>query len=759
MKKEKSFFLSVLGLFLVLCLFIIILASALFINRTRIVIRDAFAERNQNSIAQVSHMFDVLHAQIIPGLKEASYNNSLVFRLMYADDLTKKEMLEGVEYLDRLLFTYPLIHSLYVYNGQMNLFLTTSTGLEEAESFYDREVLNLLEHFDHSYIDSYWPRTGITRTSQTRQQSSFETLTLLMGTTPNQKAPLKGALVSNIDVNEIQKILKTDSDDPANSIFIYNQEGHFIAGSGGIPSQTREDIYTQISDSDNEGAGSFLISSNHLVSYQFNYRLGWYIISFMPLNQIDHQILDVSKRILIIMILLLFFSFGLSWLASRRVYQPINHLVNYISDDISTAGASAPQRNDLYHSREISFITDRYRDILNEKESLEDSLEELQDDYRIEIFRAILDGHEYHFWEEEMAEGDIRLLRNPLTLYVLQIDDYYRLVQDMDRNAFRMKRRSLVSLIESELDSENEVFIDKSSRNLVCLMSGSSDQHKDRILELQRKIQLTSGLTVSVGYDERSRIEDKRLFMLYDSALAAANGKFALGFNQFSPYTNQDKSTVMFPGDVADKLLNCLRQGNLSGAECKLELIRKALIPATYQDFQQHIRIFSYRILHYLKGKNQPELQKLLQQVRSHPETLETLTGFQVFFLDILRSLGKESAGNSRKGAAHFREIEDCLMQNYTNPACCVQFIADEIKMSINYIRQIYKDFSGKSLSDEINRLRVEEAARLLLESGRPVKEIFSQAGFSNYNSFFTSFKKAKGITPAVFRRNQEKSQ
>ena len=752
MKKEKSFFLSILGLFLILSLFIIILSTALFINRTRIVIRDAFAERNLTGISQVSHMFDVLHAQIIPGLKEASYNNNQVSRLMYSDDLDQYELLQGIEYLDELLLTYPLIHSLYIYNGQMNYFLTSSTGYERAEDFYDKDVLQLLNDFSNTYIDRYWPRVGMTQNSQNLIVSPFNTLTLLLGTTPESMAPKKGALISNIDVRELEKILKTDFDNPDNNIFIYNREGTLICHTGGLDQEFEISLFKKVRDSDTSGRGTLLQDKNQLVSYQFNYRLGWYIISSMPLDNLDQSILDVSRRILMIMIFLLFISFALSYLASRRVYQPINSLVRYVSE--SSIEPAHLMKNT---SREISFITTRYRAILDEKESLEDSLEELQDDYRIEIFKAIMDGHEYQYWAEEMVESDVELLRDPLSLFVLQIDDYYRLVQDMERDSFRLKRRSLTQLIQSSLKDDGEVFIDKSSRNLVCMLAGLPDEHRDRMLELQRQIQLKTELTVSIGYGGRFSIEEKRLHTLYDQALSAANGKFALGFNQFIEYNNQDQSTVMFPGDVADKLLQCLRQGNLSGAEAKLEQIRKALIPATYQDFLQHIRIFSYRILRYLKGMNLPEIQKLLQQLRSHPETMESLSNFQVFFMDILKNLSEEGSKINRKGYGHFQEIEDYLQVHYHDPSCCVQSLADDLKISVNYSRQIYKDFSGKSLSDELTNLRVEEASRLLMETGDPVKEIYAKAGFSNYNSFFTSFKKIKGRTPATYRRHHEK--
>jgi len=753
MKKEKSYFLSILGLFLVLSLFLIVLSTGLFINRTRVVIRDAFAERNLTGISQVSHMFDVLHAQIIPGLKEASYNNTLVTRLMYSDNLDRLEMLAGIEFLDDLLMTYPLIHSLYIYNGQMNLFLTTSSGLERADSFYDKEVLNLLKNYDRTYVDRYWPRVGITQNSQTKEEKEFQTLTLLMGTTPNNRAPLKGALISNIDVVELEKILRTDRDDPENNIFIYNQEGTRICHTGGLDQEYEDQIYNFVKKEDSTGHGSLLPDKNHLVSYQINYRLGWYMISVMPLKKLDLSILDVSRRILVIMVSLLFFSFALSYLASRRVYQPINSLVRYVSKESPVQSGQGLKNS----SREFSFISSRYKDILDEKESLEESLEELQDDYRIEIFRAILDGHEYHFWEEELAQGDVELLRKPLSLFIFQIDDYYRIVQEESRLTFQNKRRSLVQFIKTALNDDREVLIDKSSRNILCLLSGLPEMHRERIQRLQRQILSVSSLSVSIGYDGRMSMEEKRLHQLFDRALSAVNGKFSLGYNQFIEYSNQDKSTVIFPGEVADKLFQCIRQGNLSGAECKLELIRKNLIQATYQDFLQHIRIFSYRILNFLRDFDHPDLQKLVQQVRSHPETLETLNNFQIFFMDILKSLISVTTRQNSKGAGHFREIENKLLQDFMNPSCCVQSLADDLKISVNYMRQIYKEYSGKSLSDEINRLRVEEASRLLKETDEAVKNLYQKAGFSNYNSFFTSFKKMKGQTPAMYRRNLEK--
>lgn len=112
----------------------------------------------------------------------------------------------------------------------------------------------------------------------------------------------------------------------------------------------------------------------------------------------------------------------------------------------------------------------------------------------------------------------------------------------------------------------------------------------------------------------------------------------------------------------------------------------------------------------------------------------------------------EQAQGENDKGQHHFIQIESLLDKNYRDDSFCVQSLSQMTRLSPNYLRKIYKQFTGISLSDKINTLRLEEASRLLRETDLSVKEIFSLAGFSNYNSFFTSFKKFSSLTPALYR-------
>jgi YesN/AraC family two-component response regulator len=91
------------------------------------------------------------------------------------------------------------------------------------------------------------------------------------------------------------------------------------------------------------------------------------------------------------------------------------------------------------------------------------------------------------------------------------------------------------------------------------------------------------------------------------------------------------------------------------------------------------------------------------------------------------------------------------------DPELSVALIADEIHLSINYLRNIFKDNTGGSLSNYITKKRLDVIIELLLNSEMSLSEISDKLGFSNRNYFFTFFKKHKGMTPNEFRMLHQK--
>jgi len=77
--------------------------------------------------------------------------------------------------------------------------------------------------------------------------------------------------------------------------------------------------------------------------------------------------------------------------------------------------------------------------------------------------------------------------------------------------------------------------------------------------------------------------------------------------------------------------------------------------------------------------------------------------------------------------------------------------------LSKDYFGHLFKDATGVSVSAFLQKLRIEEACRLLTATDRTVTDIAMTSGFSDMKFFYQCFKKATGTTPARYRNKTEK--
>lgn len=81
-----------------------------------------------------------------------------------------------------------------------------------------------------------------------------------------------------------------------------------------------------------------------------------------------------------------------------------------------------------------------------------------------------------------------------------------------------------------------------------------------------------------------------------------------------------------------------------------------------------------------------------------------------------------------------------------------VDDIAEFTGNNSSYLCRTFKKDTGKTLSDYINGVKLEEAKRLLSSTQKPIAEIAAMFGYSSQAYFTTLFKKKNNMTPAEFR-------
>lgn len=111
-----------------------------------------------------------------------------------------------------------------------------------------------------------------------------------------------------------------------------------------------------------------------------------------------------------------------------------------------------------------------------------------------------------------------------------------------------------------------------------------------------------------------------------------------------------------------------------------------------------------------------------------------------------------EPKGNQLKNRELVDKAIEYLRQNF-NSEVRLENLAMQSFISKNYFSRLFREVTGISFSDYIQRLRVDEACSLLRTTDMKVVDIAAQAGFKDLKFFYEVFKKLTGKTPGDYRK------
>jgi two-component system response regulator YesN len=79
--------------------------------------------------------------------------------------------------------------------------------------------------------------------------------------------------------------------------------------------------------------------------------------------------------------------------------------------------------------------------------------------------------------------------------------------------------------------------------------------------------------------------------------------------------------------------------------------------------------------------------------------------------------------------------------------------LARQFFISESYLCELFKKHAGDTVINFTNKVKLQNARRLLVHTDMPLKEAAQEAGFSDYSYFGRSFKRLFGITPDILRK------
>lgn len=120
--------------------------------------------------------------------------------------------------------------------------------------------------------------------------------------------------------------------------------------------------------------------------------------------------------------------------------------------------------------------------------------------------------------------------------------------------------------------------------------------------------------------------------------------------------------------------------------------------------------------------------------------------------IELFRKMENASEG---KISARKREAAESalfyLSENFRSHVT-LEALASHIYLSKDYLNRIFHEVTGQTVIAYLQKLRIEEACRLLASTERTVNDIAAACGFGDVKAFYTAFKRLMYMTPRQYR-------
>lgn len=569
-----------------------------------------------------------------------------------------------------------------------------------------------------------------------------------------------GMLAVLIDNREIQEMLKGIDISAGGWAYIADERGRIIssvASPGARPLLPAEIGLTAPSGVLNE----VIDAQEMLVTYTTSSFNGWTYVAAQPNHIVMEKANYIQKITAAVVLSSLVLGILIAVLLAYRNSKPIRTILNTITE---RSGGESQHARDAFR-----FIHETVASLMDNNRELQEELKQQLPFLREAFFARLLKGEFVSSKEIETLSRHVGIAWHGrhYAVAVLHLRGYDDVSVGGALEELDVKRLVAKEVLRLQL-GDNGYVHDVSESHIALIFaarSGDIGQARNALRsfiersreELNREYPMSSAF--AVGGLHESLMDVARSYEESRQALHYRSGGAGDGVVWFDRLP-RESGGYYYPPDVELRLMNLVKAGESAEAE-------KLLVELHRINFtERHLPISMQSLF---VGELWGTVMKLLEQSAlddavltaqvkaaiGHVGSFEELAGMYPSLTEAIRRIC--SGVNERKKSHNRRLLEEVLrllQTSYAESDLGLSRAADQLNVTEVYLSQFFKEQTGENFSDYLEKLRMERAKQLLLETGLSINDIAGRVGYNSANTFCRAFKRFNGLSATVYRRS-----
>lgn len=597
--------------------------------------------------------------------------------------------------------------------------------------------------------------------------SSFTQLTMVHKIPGNSLSPF-GLLAVQLNQEKLRALLNTLTPYDEGETFLMNESGQFLIATSSSPESLqfknalKETILNRAAAN-----GSFLFKwkkTLYSVSYGNFSRIGenWSYVSAAPIDVITAPVVLLSKFVIGFSLSGLLLAFILSWVASKRLYSPVDRLVRRLAPGGIEVAQSAG-RDD-----EFRLIEEHWQHLTRESSVLQSRLEaqlshvkegfllqflqgafksytenELRD--RMKQYGWMTEGHQFvvlyiHLTGFGNVEGRFSHDEEGLVSFAAA-----NIVQELAAECF--EQTDVINFHNLEIGlflvvPEGEAY--RGPMNQLCEELMKAINH---IIHMQ--LTITVGRTGSVAevpsvFEEAARMVQYRAF---------ENQNQVLDMSRIEAEKEVDE--LHYPFLLEREIIQRLRTGQRQEAEQLVSEFLDTVIAKNSKemDVQQAMLQLLGSIQHAMlhAGVSPNKLYKGINMYEQLSQIRDRSHMGKWFQQHLISPYIEELEARSDSQLKRMVDNAVEYIQHHYMEDLSLDFCAQRLGTNPFFLSKAFKKVSGKNFIDYITECRMEKAKEMLRDTETKIQDIAVQVGYQ-HSYFDRIFKKIEGVTPKQYR-------